>query len=222
MKEASEVRVLLEDVYHQGNEIGAGILEVLSLLDQGRSRIESKLDRVLDSHPPGPSSTINLLTRSAEPSIGSTEKGIQVSVVHAGHSMPWLKCHCRRRSISAQLRTCLGNLFIGYSAVVVRRGHRRQCFCRPRGELTLEYYFPASIVKRVLLLKFGYDGFTNVNVSFSVAQVLPPDHVIWLMLYEDNIKGMQKIFSNGGVSLGAQGTTGLSLLQVSQENRFST
>lgn len=196
--------------------IRADILETISILNEGQTTMQNTLERVLNAQPAFQISSNYLQDSKVKSQTSSTpHESIEVSVVLAGYPFSGASCRCRRKRMSRYLRSRLGNLFIGYVAAPVNSQHERQCcLCTSESELALVYYFPPRFLNYILSLNAKYSGLTSIMFSLSVTQHLPQDHIIWFMGYSGDIKGMQRLFSSGQVSIKAQSTSSIGLFWV--------
>ena len=206
--EASKIQVLLKDIQNSSIATREDILNALFALDEGQAKVEEKLGQILDAQSASQAPD-DKRTRAIVSLEGSALESVQVSVVRMSYQIPGPKCRCHRRRMSTNfLSNCLGSLSLRYTAVVVDRQRRKLCFCVPKGELLFTYHFPKRIIDLILSLRAGYCGHFNLTFSLSVAQRLPSGHSLWAMVHEGDIDGLQRLFSEGKISIGVENCNG--------------
>ena len=215
LREASKIEILLKDLHYNGVQIKKDVLQALSVLDGGQARLENKLERALNTQF---SSQTTLPAARPESLVNPLYEKIHVSVARTNDSVSQRTCHCRRRGWSKTVHTYIGCLFFGYIAPLGDRRQKKQCCCEWEREAVFVYYFPSWFIRRALLLRAGYSGFANPSFSLSIVQYLPPDHNIWTMIYMGDVKGIQKLFSTGQVSIRAESPNGTGLFLVRSIN----
>lgn len=206
VRDISRIEVLLNDIRSNN----------LSALLRSQARIEETLDRVVDLRS-GPSNAVHQASQDATPPCqgGSNPSGVQLSIARQHPLALSSKCACRPQRTSVQLRTVLGNLFLGYAATPLRGHWQQKCSYHKKIKLQLVYFFPIWFLKYAIFLYSEFSAAGSVAVSLSIKQVLPSDHIVWDLLAFGNIDGLKELLVSGQISIEAQSVSGDTLLDVS-------
>ena len=244
MKGATKIEVLLRDVHYTTREIRSdmqkdmlltrnchteienALVHGFSTVSGGQTSIENKLVQGLSAIRGGQVEIENTLvrildnqrdlegsfSRSLKAESSPISEGIEMSLTVARFNGSASTCSCSRRRTAGYFQTCMGNLFIGYAAAPSTS--RPQCFCKHEDRLVLVYCFPAWFASYILSLRAQYSGLLNMNFSFSVAQTLPHNHLLWDLIEDGEIDQMRELFQSNKVSVSAQAPHGTGTLTV--------
>ena len=213
MKQAAAVNVDLQDLRVLGTQTRTDLLDSLSMLAEGQARIENSLSQAFELKPS--SNKTAEISHMAGGQVASklSRRSVEVTVVRrSAASKP--TCQCQRRRILKSFSSCLGKMFLGYTATPTVPGPQFKCSCENRANLVVFYVFPAWFLHRTIFLHLQYRSFEDLTCSLSIRQTLPHDHLIWSFIRQSDIRGMQRLLESGQLSPKAQSLDGVGLLHV--------
>ena len=208
IRETTAIEVLVNDVSSTSRRTRTDMLNSLSTLTQGQTKIEDAVGQILARIPPyqeSPNASSMLRTR-----MNSATDNIAITVARTRNR----NCSCPRPRILSEISTCLGRLFIGYAAAPVLARHQRTCDCKGRAELIITYCFPTWLLYQALSLHIKYSKGEHLSCSLSMKQVVPFEHPIFSMVKRGDIEGMKEAFQSGQISPDARDIYGSGLILV--------
>ena len=220
LRQSQQIQAQLSGILGTSNDIQDYIFESVPALSGDHSRIERKLDQLLElqralSSPP----PILAIDTSANASKSASNRHrveislqrIQTLSKSAGHP-----CTCqRRRGSYSFVHRLLGCLLLGYVAAP-NMSHELGCRHNFQANIVLVYSFPAWFLHYTLALCAQYDARVGVKYSLSIRQVVSVDHIVWALINDGDVEGLNGLISSGQISLEVRGFNGNGLLPVSQ------
>ncbi|OJD32940.1 ankyrin repeat containing protein [Diplodia corticola] len=163
--------------------------------------------------------TVLTNTSLLAPLSGQDQTQALASTASASHGAVALKCHVDPPRKTACKCTChrkpqrlslsnrfLGSLFIGYSNIPLLSARCSERVCQDTcknwsTEASVTYYFPASVMNKVLNVAIASSSFSGPTFSLTLWNTIPRDSLWFQYAGGGNIEGLKSLLESGSARL---------------------
>ena len=130
-----------------------------------------------------------------------------IQVIGYRHQPCVMQCPCdchRRRHLNTPpvLNRFMGNLFMGYSSMVMAKSRCTESSCCQPSKFSMQliYYFPSWFLNRALVMAVKQGAFGSVQASISLHKIVPQTADVFEFCAAGDVSGIHSLFKLGKAS----------------------